>query len=274
MSKSLASIFIVADSTGAFAALAGDYSQTPNNTPRAPDLSAQTVFFLTGENYSVEYDSTGEIYVEFLNSQYQPLSDVVLLVRGMSVQIRANIVRVVGVRRAGAVRITAGSGGGELRLTNAPSGLSENLILKYPAGVDGTNGPAGWTTVAHPSGLPGAKIAYGAPLGISAVFGGSVRRFDAGAVTATSYNDLAYGFVDVQAGAILRYHDYYVFASNAAVTGSTFGVDTQAHWRPAVIWIPTAAGIAANAATPQIYLQPITTYTFKRDPAKTFYDLT
>ena len=268
--KSLSSVFITADTTGSLARIPGDYNIASYNTPRSPNLMSSNVFFLTGENYSIEYDSTAEIYVIFRNSFGTPTSDTVLLVRGMTVNIPANQIEVVGIRRSGTMRITAGTQAGKLELTNSPSGLADIFRQYWPAGSNGSTGPAGWTTTPDYLGLPSSFIAYNPArtVDVAGVFGGSARRLVSGAVTAGNYYALQYGYADVQDGEVIRFWPYYDRVIDTAAVSGTYAVDVQAYWRPAIFWSLTPAGVTANTPTSDLQLINGSTYTFKRTPAQ------
>jgi hypothetical protein len=276
MSKNLSSVLFVVDTTGAFAPIPGDSSAALYNTPRVPDLAPQTVVYLAGDTYAVEYDSTGEVFVQFISRDGLELSDTVLLVRGSTVNISAAGFVVEGVRRAGHVRIAAGSNGAKLNLTNSPSGYADVFRLLWPAGTNGTTGPAGWITIPDPWGNVNAFVSYNPnkSLDVAGVLGGSARRFNSGAPTVANYYTLQFGYVDVQNGVVVRAYPYYDRVIDTAAASGTYGVDAQTYWHPAIFWYLTAAGVAANVGTTAIQLEIVTNYIYKRNPNQFFLDFT
>lgn len=271
----LATVQIVADTTGVLMYLPGDTLQYKQQAPRAPDMTPVLTFNLPGESYAVEYDSTGEVYVIFMDANGQDVSGPTLLVRGMSVIINAVKIRVYGIRRAGVIRITAGQNGARQLVSNSPSGFTETANLIYPIGTNGTTGPAGWTTIAHPAGFANSYIAYNSlkSLDLSGVLGGPARRITTDTVTPANYYAAQYGFVDMDTNGVpIRYYSYHDLIINAVQVGNTFAVDAQTYWRPAIIWQLTAAGVAANAPTPGSTLITYTNYTYKRVASQTRFD--
>jgi hypothetical protein len=271
----LRTIHMFADSDGSFAQLPGDFGRSPQNTPRLANVTPQTDYDLVGDQYAVEFDSTGEFYVEFLDKANNPVSGIVLLVRGMSVQITAARVRVVAIRRAGAMRLTAGSSGARMEMTNSPSGLTETFYLYYPPGTNSTTGPAGWVTIPHPAGLPGGYLSYKpSPIGIAAVLGGSARRYLAGNTTPSQWEAIQYGFADVVNGTVVKYHAYYDQNNNGGIVGGTYSVDSQSYWFPAIIWWLDTGGTGTSAVTPEITLHATSSYTYKRTAGQTMFNFT
>lgn len=278
--KHISNAFLVVDSSGAYARVAGDFDGAGYNQPRMIDLSptlpADGIIKLTGNVFTCEYDSTGEIYIKFLDQFNQPITDTILFVRGDTIEIDAYGLQVVGQRRSGIVKISAATEATGPRIANSPSGQGDTVQLIWPAGVNGSNGPAGWTTVANPFNAANGYISYNPAktLTLAGVLQGGAQRWESANPTVGNYNELYFGFVDVQGGVVAKMWPYYSRVVDTAGVGGTNAVDAQAHWAPAIFWGLTAAGVVANTGTNNIKLFTTMTGIYKRNPNSSVVDFT
>ena len=278
--KHISNLFLIVDSSGAIARVQGDFDGSGYTQPRTVDLSPgfppDGVCKLTASVYTCEYDSTGEIYVRFLDQFNMPVTDVMLFCRGDTIEIDAFAIQVVGLRRSGVVKISGATEAAGPRIANSPSGLVDLVQQIYPAGTNGTTGPAGWTTITNPLHAANGYISYNPAkqVGMSGVLQGSARRWESGNPTAANYNSLQFGFVDIQAGTLLKFWPYYDRVVDVAANSGTYGVDLQSHWYPAIAWGLSAAGVAANLGTTNIRLTSALSGGYKRNPLAMVTDYT
>lgn len=278
--KHISNLFLVVDSSGAIARVQGDFDGAGYTQPRVVDMGANLpadgICKLTGNVYTCEYDSTGEVYVRFLDQFNMPVTDTMLFCRGNTIEIDAYGIQVLGLRRSGIVKISAATEAAGPRVMNSPSGLVDLVQQIYPVGLSGSTGPAGWTTIANPLHSANGYIAYNPAkqVGMSGVLQGSARRWESGNPTAANYNSLQFGFVDIQGGALIKFWPYYDRVIDVAANSGTYGVDLQSHWFPAIAWGLTAAGVTANIGTTAIRITSALSGGYKRNPLAMVTDYT
>lgn len=279
MSQILSSVFLIVDTDGAFAQVPGNWqSDQPFSLPRVPNYPLQTGFdgvvILPGASYYCEPDSTGEVYVQFLDRDDLPLTGPVLLARGNRVNVMAAKFRVIGVRRSGAIKITAAVPGAGVEVFNNISAVGELVSMSYPV-VDFLAPTPGWT-VFRPDladnwvEAPFLAVKTGQEIGFSGELGGSARRHGTGTFTLANFTQLSYGFADIQNGALVKWWAYHDVVTNGANSGGTYPTVVQSYWHPAVLAYRTSAGVTAGTAvTPVTRLAANLHYPYFRSPVDT-----
>ena len=279
MTQSLNSVFLIVDTNGAFATVPGDWQlDQPFSKPRVPNYPLQTGFdgvvILPGASYYCEPDSTGEVYVQFLDRDDTPVTGPVLLSRGNRVNVMASKVKVIGVRRSGAIKITAAIPGAGAEFFNNISAVGETVSLAYPS-VDIVNPGAGWTLFRVDSAdnadeQPRLVVRTDMEIGFAGELGGSARRWGSQSLTAGNFYQLSYGFADVQNGQLVKFWNYYDLVTNSAVSGGTYPTVVQSYWHPAMYVHRTAAGVtASDNFTKYIRLSGTLNYPYFRSPVDT-----
>ncbi len=279
MSQLLSSVFLIVDTDGAFAQVSGNWqSDQPFSLPRVPNYPLQTGFngvvILPGASYYCEPDSTGEVYVQFLDRDNLELTGPVLLARGNRVNVMAAKFRVIGVRRSGAIKITAAVPGAGVEVFNNISAVGETVSMFYPS-IDVIKPSSGWTLFRVDSAdntdeQPRLLVHTNRQIGFSGELGGSARRWSTQLATNGNFYQLSYGFADVQNGVLVKYWNYYDLVTNGATSGGSYATVVQSYWRPAMYVHRTVAGVAASDSTTKyIRFSATLNYPYFRSPVDT-----
>ena len=265
---------ITADTNGTPARVNGVACLTPATVDTAGVATTRqfTDYYLTGATYSVEDDSTGEVYVQFMDRSFTALTDVILLHRGVIVHVPASLIRVVGVRRAGKLRVTTGDAGFGVRVNNPASDIVVSFGMRFPAGVNGTTGPGGWVAAGNDATTIGGNyMVYNGfePLGV----GGDivdVVATDIGTVNPANYFYLAVGFAGYSATGEYNTVEVARIVNNGTMSTSPVPVTPIAPYTyPAIFWMLSPAGVIANVGTPRITLKTRIKNMYQRRPGGT-----
>lgn len=144
----------LADSNGALAGLPSDFFMVPG--AQSLELFDKSAKYCRGKWFACSPDSTGEVLVQFETSGGIVKSGPVLLTAGAVININADVVRPIAVRRGGVVNLMHGEGVAPLYFQQPVSRPRSNGFDTYitPANSVG----AGTDIFCHPNALPSVAV--------------------------------------------------------------------------------------------------------------------